>query len=1136
MLHLSTASNARAVATALSDVLAEPLHDPMQTEWVAAPTLAMQRWLALELARRLGSSGPQSEDGVAANIDFVLPGTLRQTALQQARAIDDPWSIARLVWVILDVLSDSAGDERMGALSRLHDGATLFARARRLADLFDRYDLHRPDLIRHWSLGHDVDALGTRLEMHAQWQPHLWRLVRARISLPSPAERMPEVLQQLRDDALDLDLPPRLAVVGLTTLPGGEPFLELLEAVGTHRDVHLMMLDPSPAASARVTRAAQLIDPETRPLRSEDQSENVVTNPLLRSWGRPYRERTILLTRHQEVPGAELLEAQTASEADATTLLRQIQLDLLRDGVPTREHVLSPSDNSIQIHSCYGESRQVDAVRDSILHLLSDDPTLQEEDIVILCPSLEQFAPLIESSFGPSADRLGGTAGSATPRLRYRITDRSLRTTTPVVEAFDTLLSLLSSRASATDMLDFLSLPPVRHCHRISDDDLERFRHWIVASEVRWGFDGRHRTAWNLPEELFANSWRSAMDRLMMGVAVGDDAFALSVGDIAPLGVDGSDVDAAGRLADLVFRLSELAASCREQKSAQEWSELLIGALDHLFATSPDGQSQLDRLRRSLVELDLEARIGESPSTRPLSFAEIRQVLAPRLEGTPGRSNFFRGGITVSSLTPLRWLPYRIVCLLGIDEAALGTGVVDADDLAALAPMIGDRDPRAEMRQSLLEAVIATQDHLVIGHTGRSVLTNQRVPDAIALAELKDLLSRTVDDESAKALSGQVFIAHPRQANDARNFSGGEIVRSLPTWSFDAEALKGAVARARRSHEGEPFLAGPLEPEEQDQNIALGDLHDFLRHPVEAFLRQRLRLYLVAEDRALDDELMLALDGRKESDLGERLIRARAAGISTGAWQAYESARGSLPVADFGAHDLERIRTSASELLETAEGLRVDFTENTRHQIDLRLSDGSRILGVVRGRCGRDEPGPAIVTYRRGSATRRLAAWLDLVVLVASDPTTPWRSIAVSRGETGGDPIEVMELRCSGEGQDERRARALAALEVVLDCYRRGLREPLPLFSNLSEKLAIGIAKPENWKRRAGAGEEPWGDGVDASNVRVFGDLSFEQVCAIPASAHDPSGVASGRAERYARYLYDAVASTLHSDAAKADA
>ena len=53
----------------------------------------------------------------------------------------------------------------------------------------------------------------------------------------------------------------------------------------------------------------------------------------------------------------------------------------------------SPSDRSIQIHSCHGRARQVEILRDAILHLLDEDDTLQPRDVIVMCPDIESFAP-----------------------------------------------------------------------------------------------------------------------------------------------------------------------------------------------------------------------------------------------------------------------------------------------------------------------------------------------------------------------------------------------------------------------------------------------------------------------------------------------------------------------------------------------------------------------------------------------------------------------------------------------------------------------------------------------------------------------------------------------------------------------
>ena len=185
-------------------------------------------------------------------------------------------------------------DSRLGPLTTLPAGATWYGRARRLADLFDRYAVRRPGLVQEWGNGNDVDALGRRLGPHDSWQPHLWRLVRERIGQPSPVERLPGLLDGLRMGDLMLDLPARLAVFGVTTLPNGTPFLELTQAIAAQRDVHLFLLDPSPTTASRV-RTTTLADPEFSPLRADDHSDDGVHHALLRSWGRPYRERAMLL-------------------------------------------------------------------------------------------------------------------------------------------------------------------------------------------------------------------------------------------------------------------------------------------------------------------------------------------------------------------------------------------------------------------------------------------------------------------------------------------------------------------------------------------------------------------------------------------------------------------------------------------------------------------------------------------------------------------------------------------------------------------------------------------------------------------------------------------------------------------------
>ena len=168
------------------------------------------------------------------------------------------------------------------------------------------------------------------------------------------------------------------------------------------------------------------------------------------------------------------------------------------------------------------------------------------------------------------------------------------------------------------------------------------------------------------------------------------------------------------------------------------------------------------------------------------------------------------------------------------------------------------------------------------------------------------------------------------------------------------------------------------------------------------------------------------------------------------------------------------------------------------------------------GCCADPFPGPGLVTFSKAASKQHVAAWLDLVALVAADPEVNWRSVVVRRAENGAP--DSLDLVCPGDTPDDRRRRALAALEVAVDCYRRGRREPIPLFVCLSRKLHDGTAKTDDWESRSG-----FGDGQDEANRLAFGDLNFNELRALPARPEDPPGHATGRAKRFADHLWNAI-------------
>lgn len=1122
MLHVHTAERAEPLAVRLAEVLAEPPADPLAPEWIAVPTERMRRWLHLQLARHLGAA-EGGADGVAANVRTAFPGSLRSAVLEAGLGRDeDPWQVDRLTWALLEVGEVHGGDDAAEVLVPPPAGGSRYGRARRVADLFDRYHVHRPEMVLAWSRGHDLDATNKRAAAHQRWQPRLWRLVREHLGEPSPPERLPALLDHARAGTLELDLPSRVVLFGLSVLPAGPGFVEVARAVATHRDLHLLLLEPSSAVAQRVGSAATADDLVR--LRADDETVDRVDHPLLASWGRLHREAAVLLADARRGDLFTHQWAAPAADDEPATLLGRLQADLRADRAPDGGFEPDPADRSLQIHACYGATRQVEVLRDAVLHLLADpELDLSEDDVVVGCPDLARFAPVVEAVFGPRANAAvdaGGAEGP--PALRYRIADRSLHTANPVAAALTSLLDLLGGRFEAPAVLDLLSLEPVRRRARLSDDDLAQVAEWVEEANVRWGLDAEHRARHGLGAALTANTWRHALDRLLVGVAVTDDEPLLALGDVAPLGAEADAATLAGRLAQLLWQLDRLADSARRSRPLGEWVAWLDLAATTLLADERDDGWPLMSLRALLAEVADDAELGGG-SAAPLALSDLRRLLADRLEAPLDRPAYFRGGITVTDLTSLRWIPARVVCLLGMDQAALGTGAVDGDDLAAAAPRLGDRDPRGTSRQTLLETVLAAGERLLVLRDGHDLKTNQEVPAAVPVAELRDTVLATVSPAARDRVRARLEVAHPRQPYDPRCLVAEGIDERPGPWSFDPLALAGARARAGRAPAAAtPFLAGPL-PRPAEPVVELDALRRFLKHPVKAFFDRTLEVRFPERDDPLSARLPVELVELARWRVADRLLATLLSGGTVESWRHVEAQRGTLPPGVLGHAKVDEIVATVEQIAEAAlaRGLRIGPPQAL--PVEVTLDDGTRIVGSVDDRLVAPG-GPALVTYSRLKDDHRVRAWLDLMVLVAAEPTTDWHAVAVGKNPGSSKKVlfAALDLAPAATEPDRRAADARTALAAAVACYRRGVCEPIPLFPNLSHELHEGKPRDDTWRDDY----KGWGDGDDAPTGLAF-PHDLDALRALPVEADDPDGPGHGRAERYAHLLWGAVDATV---------
>ncbi|MBV9916432.1 MAG: exodeoxyribonuclease V subunit gamma [Solirubrobacterales bacterium] len=1051
MLHVHRSERADRLADGLAGLLAVPLADPLASEIVAVPTRGIERWLTQRLSSRLGAS-PRRGDGVCANVEFPFPSRVVQAALAGTGGVDpdtDPWSAERLVWPLLELVDECLDEPWLARLAAHLQGAgregdehqRRFAVVRHIADLFDRYGVHRPEMLRAWAAGENGEA---------SWQAELWRRLRWRIDTPSPAERLARACERLRVEPELLDLPARLSLFGLTRIP--RSYLDVLAAVAGARNVHLFVLHPSPALWAQVRGRM----PELVIERRHDPTATLAHNRLLASWGRDARELQLVIAG-----SGEAAEHHHELRAGASRLLlERIQDAIRRDqqppGLPMPDQpderaTLADDDRSVQIHSCHGRARQVEVLRDAVLHLLADDPTLEPRDVIVMCPDIETFAPLIQATFGTGTAAGGIEDGERDaddrrmPDLRVRLADRSLRQTNPVLGVVSRMLELADQRATASQLLDLADREAVRRRFGFDDDELTRMQEWVRSSGIRWGFNTEHRRPFKL-ESVSAGTWQDGLERLMLGVAMSEEDRRL-VGHVLPLDdVESGVIDLAGRFAEYVERVREAVGALTGPHSLRDWVRAIGAAADALAATRERDAWQRSELERLLDEVTLEA----SDSDVALGLADVRALLADRLRGRPTRANFRTGHLTVCTLVPMRSVPHRVICVLGLDDGEFPRRALrDGDDLMLERPHVGDRDPRSEDRQMLLDALLAAGERMIVTYTGNDERTNLPRPPAVPVGELLETVDQIVRSDAGPARE-QVLVRHPLQPFDPRNFAAGALHSTHP-WSFDRSALAGAQALIGERRDPPPFLASPL-PVGDGRLIELERLVAFAENPVRAFLRGRLGIAVGEYGDELEDALPVELDPLGRWAVGQRLLEGLLGGAELDDCLRAERARGSLPPGELATPVLGGIAPLARRIAELAR----EHSAGTPRSLDINLPlpDGRTLAGTVSGVCGGTLRS---VSFSRVKAKDRLAAWVRLLALTAARPEVAHAAIVIGRARVGsrrGSRLTMARIGPLGRDAETRCARAWSELESLLDLFDRGMREPLPIAAEASAAYA----------------------------------------------------------------------------------
>ena len=1109
-LIVHTATRADAFIAPLVAHVSGGSSNPLHPEIIGIPTKGMERWLSQELSLRLGSREGRS-DGICASIDFMFLGAVmsRVAAGVIPDPRTDPWRPSHAVWPLIDIVDTHRGESWMhrldGYLDRqLQDASSedeevptrRFSIVRGIADLFDRYAMHRPEMVARWFRGDDVDSLGGTLDAQYVWQPHLWRELRARIGVPTLAEDLEAHCMRLREIPVGEPAVARCAIVGVSRLP--VTYLRLLDAVAERSVVELFVLHPSPALWRDIATSIPTASPISR-RRSDDDPLADARHPLLMSWARDVRETQLML-------GGDATPVVPTSRL-GSTLLARLQDDIAANRQPTQSADAAArdqrpahdiDDRSVQVHACHGALRQVEVLRDALMHLVTTHPDLAPSDIVIITPDLDTFAPLIEGVFGShlamGRDDIDAFADALTG-LRVRVSDRSQRTELSLPSVAEQLLALAGARCTVAEVMEFARHEAVSRRFGFDDELLTDMEQWVRDAGVRWGIDARARAPYGVVE-FDAYTWDHGLDRIMVGAAMGDD-IDHEIASVA--GIDGialGGLDRIGLVAQFVDRLSTHLAALRAPATVQEWLSRLSAAVDALSCSAVDAVDE----RVALAQLFDEIRADADGALVLLSRQEIHDLLSRHLDGAPSRTAFRTGNLTVTSMVPMRGVPHKVVCLLGLDDGIFPpVDRADGDDLMRSQPLVGDRDVRSEALGALLDAVMCAGTHLIVTYTGTSPVTNAPIPPVVPIGELLDACAQTVATShpfgdslpAREALKESVWMTHPLHSFDARNFLPGHVARDR-IWGVDPIAYAEAIAAQHVVDVARPFLGTPLAPIDAEV-IQLNELIAFIRRPVEHFLKNRLHIEAWNPSEAPSDDIPLSLDTLEAWGIGERvLIACRGGGRREDALRS-ERVHGALPPGAFTELLLKKINLNVTKILDATTGACAGYAAATI-PIEIQLDDGRRIVGSVP-----DVHGSRYVlsTYSKFSAVQRAQAWIHLIALTVANPTQAWDARIVARPESEkksahGCVIGAVDLDLARQVLDE-----------IVALFDDGMGAPVMFFPRTSyDYVAADDGTAHAGYRAAEASWNPYSggrsgrsDAQEAAHEMIFGRvLLFDEL------------------------------------------
>lgn len=821
-IHLHVSNALSALAQQLAKDLKAHQKSVFAPEQIVTQTEGMNNWLKNQLASHLG---------IAANLSFGKPSDVISKIYYLLCAHKKSiLSVDYIKWNLFHFLSESGFQEKFPGIARYYASNEVkqIALAAKVADLFDQYQIYRPDVIETWTQTELVNVAD-------DFQAYLWVRLQevAQQQLLDKTNIIQEIIQAIQQPEQQAKLKanfPNLQFFGIAVIT--PYYLKLFNALAEHIDIRFYLLNPAPTmywlddqSEKEIARFAQ----KYPRIKREHMSRGIQGNELLNSWGNIIRD-SFLLMFQDEMFINSYNDALAVEPETPKTLLQKIQHDVFYNADTESRQVITQQDlkdGSVQINACFTTVREVEVLYNYLVELVTQsDKPYSPRDIVVMASDIDAYAPYIRAVFD-----------NAPYQFPYTIADEHINAGHSMFNAIEQILSMQLDLIKTEDILLLFESKYVRE--RFGIQDLDLIRRALEEANIRFGQKG------NRAQGTHVMSWEYGLKRLMYGICISGSPVAEIDGEtLIPVDVfEGSDAYDLVKFWSFMQTLETTLQKRNSAKTVLEWGKYVQELVEDLvFQSSEQEDEDYHRLIHYIERLSAFEEI----SAAPVSFEVFRHSFLQVLNTETKAKSFAGAGITFCSLIPMRSIPFKVVAMMGMNFDQFPRKENEPSfNLIEQKKRKGDRNVKDNDKHLFLETILSAEENFYISYIGRSAKDAVSIPPSSLLDELMAYIVQGVDKADVD-LYAQLVTVHPLHGFSQQYFNGSGLKNYLGDW----------VSKA-------PFESKAENPAENIylfEEIALADLLNFMGDPIKFYFNKCLGIYYREEELLLPDTEVFELD------------------------------------------------------------------------------------------------------------------------------------------------------------------------------------------------------------------------------------------------------------------------------------